>query len=115
MSAFFVSSLSTASPAPAPTAQNLAGVAGRSTASVRSRYRRQTAVLMLGTTFVGLWMALAAPSTSPVTPVTPPAVVGVGNPGAGDPPTGPTAPLRRNGQLTGDGPRGRDGFEGHRR
>jgi hypothetical protein len=101
---------STASSAPS---RSLAGIASRSTASVRTRYRRQTAALMVGTTVVGLWMALAAPSVSPV--ATPPPVFSVAAPAGGstvDPPA--PAPARRNDQP-GGGPRARDGFGGHRR
>jgi hypothetical protein len=115
MSAFSVPSLSTASLAPSPNSRNLAGMAGRSTASVRTRYRRQTAILMLGTTVVGLWMALAAPSISPVAPVAPPAVFGAAGPVTGGSATDPTAPLRRNDRFAGDGLRGSYGFRGHRR
>jgi len=113
MSAYLESPFSNASPAPSSFSRSLAGVGGRSTASVRTRYRRQTAVLMLGTTVVGLWMALAAPSVSPVTPVTPPAVLGAADPAAGSA-TDSTVPPRRSRQLAGDGPRGRDGFGGRR-
>ena len=115
MSTFSIPSFSAPSRAPSSRSRDLAGVAGRSTASVRTRYRRQTAALMLGTTVVGLWMALAAPSISPVTPVAPPAMFGAADPAAGGPATDPTAPARRNNLLAGDGPEGRGGFGGHRR
>lgn len=100
---------STASSAPS---RSLAGIALRSTASVRTRYRRQTAALMAGTTVVGLWMALAAPSVSPV--AVPPPVFSAAAP-ASDPSIDPPSPAGRSGQLAGNGPRGRDGFGGHRR
>ena len=59
---------------PSPRARRSAsGVSGRSAASVRSRYRRQTAALMIGTTVMGLWLGFNAPTTSPVAP--PPAPV----------------------------------------
>jgi len=112
MSAFSVPPLASSSVAPSSSPQH-SGVRGRSTRSVRIRYRRQTAALMVGTTVVGLWMALAAPSISPVTPVAPPAVFGAANPSTGSA-TGSTIPVRRNHQLGGDGPRGRDRFGGRR-
>jgi len=112
MSAFSVLPLSSASLTPS-SSRHLAGVGGRSTASVRTRYRRQTAALMLGTTVVGLLMALAAPSVSPVTSVTPQAMVASVNSASGSA-NDLLAPARRNRQFTGNGPRGRDGFGGRR-
>src|SRR3954447_6133565 len=88
------------------------GVAARSTASVRTRYRRQTAALMAGTTVLGLGMAFAAPGVSPVPAPTPPAAVGAAVSG---PTVERTAPTSRNDQFVDAGPRGRAPYPGHRR
>jgi len=80
-----------------------------STLSVRTRYRRQTAALAVATTVVGLWLGLAAPAVSPVTPVAPPVVVGPADPGPGT-----TAPRTGDGRVVRDAPRGRDGQRGRR-
>lgn len=85
-------------------------VRARTTASVRTRYRRQTAALMLGTTVVGLWLGLAAPSVSPVSPVASAPVAS----GATDPVAGATAPTGGD-RVAGDRPQGRDARHGHRR
>lgn len=113
MPAFSLPPSSTAPAAPLPSGRNLAGVGIRSTTSVRRRYRRQTAVLMMGTTVVGLWMGLAAPSVSPVTPLAPPAALEAAGPVTGSTPE-TTVPRRGDRQPAGDGSRGRDGFGGHR-
>lgn len=88
--------------------------AGRSTTSIRTRYRRQTAALMIATTVVGLWMALSAPAVSPVTPLTAPATAGAADPGS-VPAIGGTGPTRRSDQLGDAGLRGRDAYGHHHR
>lgn len=80
--------MSTASVTPSPLTSPLprrpaSGVLARSTMAVRTRYRRQTAALMIATTVVGLWLGLSAPEVSPVAPVDPPAALGVADPSTG--------------------------------
>ena len=89
----------------------LRGVSARSTSAVRTRYRRQTAALMIGTTVLGLWLGLGAPAVSPVTPTTPPAVVAAADPAAGDTTTDLNGPAREAGQG-GVGPQGDGGRQG---
>lgn len=113
MSAVSVPPLSTTPRSSSPSGRRRAGVGGRSTTSVRLRYRRQTATLMVGTTVVGLWMALAAPSVSPVTPVSAPAVSGAAEPGFGA--TTDLPARTRNDQPGGGDPRGRQGSQGRHR
>lgn len=113
MSASSVPPLPTTSRSPSGSRDG-AGVRSRSTTSIRLRYRRQTATLMLATTVVGLWMALAAPSVSPVTPLSSPAVFGATDPAVGST-TDLPARARRNDQLGGDGPRGRRASGGDHR
>jgi hypothetical protein len=104
----FSSSPSSSSFAPADT-----GLPGRvrslSTVSVRTRYRRQTAALAVATTVIGLWLGLAAPSVSPVTPTTPPVALAPADPGPGA-----TAPRTGDGRVARDAARGRDGQPGRR-
>ena len=107
MSAFSV-------PPPSSTASSArsrssAGTVLLSTASVRTRYRRQTDALMAGTTVVGLWMALAAPSVSPV--ATPPPAHSTAA-RAGGSTIDPAAHARRNDRFPGGGPRAHDGSRG---
>jgi len=78
-------------------------------ALARPTNRRQSVMLTLTATALGLWFGFAAPSISPVSPTPPPVTAPAGVSEAAGPadPTDPADPAAPAGPGRGDGQRGR--------